>query len=66
MEWQGIIVGLLIALACAYLARRGWRAWQASQRGCGGGCGCASSNTESQAAPTLIPSDQLRLRNKTV
>jgi hypothetical protein len=62
MAWQWILVGLLITLACAYLARRAWRAWQVSQRGCGGGCGCASTKTNVEPAPSLIPSDQIRLR----
>lgn len=65
MYWQLIIVIVIVALAAAYLVRRAWRTW--NKRGCGGGCGCATSKQNGQpvASTTMIPAEQLKLRRTT-
>lgn len=42
MDWQLVVVGLIVAVAVVYLARRTVRSWSGSGgcgTGCGGGCG---------------------------
>jgi hypothetical protein len=64
VDWQVILVGLCVALALAYLARRGWRTWRGRAAGCGG-CKCAPAPETRPAAP-LISAEQLtaRLRHR--
>lgn len=61
MFWQWIIVLACVALATAYIARAAWRTWHPKPGGCGGGCGCATSNKE-VPRETLITVEQLRVR----
>jgi len=42
VEWQLILVALVIAGAVGYVARATWRTWRAGRTGCGGGCGCSA------------------------
>ena len=51
MGWQFAVVGLLVTGAVGYLGRAAWRAWEASKKGCGGGCGCASATVCMRAGP---------------
>lgn len=67
MDWQLIIVGVIVALAAAYLARAAWRTWTAARGKCGGGCGCAATtanSTKKNGAVTLIPAEQITLRRR--
>ena len=60
MTWQWLIVLLCIAAAAAYIARSAWRTWRPKAGGCGGGCGCAAEPSKE----TLIPADQLKVRQQ--
>jgi hypothetical protein len=64
VDWQFPLALLLVATAAGYLARRGWRSWRASRKGCGGSCGCHKTPTTGEAATgkVLIPVDQLTVR----
>lgn len=64
MFWQWLVVGLLIAVALAYLARQAWRTLRGRKAGCGTSCGCASKPTtpETNGKGALIPADQITLR----
>lgn len=65
MEWQLLLVGVLVVLSLAYLGRRTLRTWRGQGAGCGA-CKCAptSKTTAAAAADTLIPSEQLQLRRR--
>jgi hypothetical protein len=58
MDWQLAITAIVITLAGAYLAWRGYAEWRASKGGCAGGCGCAKAEQK----PAIIPVDQLTMR----
>jgi hypothetical protein len=61
MLWQYIIIGIVIAVALAYLGRVLWR----STKGCGGGCGCAGKNADATVTKvTIIPEEQLKIRQR--
>lgn len=64
MNWQLIIVGLLVGLALAYLARTIWRTWRLSKAGGCGSCGCKDKTASPAKADevVLIPSEQLKIR----
>jgi hypothetical protein len=59
MDVQLILVGLILALAILYLARRTWRTWAGKGRSCGG-CKCG----DNKPRETLIPVDQLHVRRR--
>ena len=65
MDWQLVVVALVVAAASLYLARQSWRAWSGKKAGCGS-CSCKPPPGASAAPPAgqvaLIPSDQLTLR----
>jgi hypothetical protein len=64
MDWQLLLVVVLVMLALLYLGRQTLRAWHGKSAGCGG-CKCPSTaNTSNSAAETLIPLDQIRLRRR--
>jgi hypothetical protein len=65
MEWQLLLVGVLVALALIYLGRQTLRTWRGQGAGCGA-CKCAtpSKKTNGTAADTLIPIEQLKLRRR--
>lgn len=65
MDWQMPLVGLGVAAAAAYIARRAWRTWTRKGSGCGGGCGAGCKT----AAPPAeggqgrrIPLEQITVR----
>jgi hypothetical protein len=64
MEWQHVLTWFAVALASAYVLRRGWHALRGTKGGCGGGCGCPKSNGETKTQPTLIAPEQLALRRR--
>jgi hypothetical protein len=67
MDWQLLIVGVLVCVALAYLGRRTLRAWRGKGSGCGGGCKCPGTAQTSNAtgtAHTLIPVEQITLRRR--
>jgi hypothetical protein len=53
MDWQLVVVGLLVIAAGGYLLRRAWRTWS---HGCGG-CGPTKAKE-----PTWVPVEQLTVR----
>ena len=69
MDWQLVVVGLIVAASCWYLVRQTWRSWSGKKSGCAG-CSCknpASSAGQAEGqgtAVTFIPSDQLALRRR--
>ena len=65
MDWQLLIVGILVLLALVYLGRQTLRAWRGKGAGCGG-CKCPSPmrTTTSAGTETLIPVEQIRLRRR--
>ena len=64
MVWQLTIVGILVALAAAYVGRKTWQSLRASKAGCGGSCGCAKTIPDAAEKPILIPPDQLTVRRR--
>ncbi len=67
MDWQLLLVGMIVTGAACYLARQTWRTWTRSKTGCGGGCGCGSKTAQAAATNghfTLIPAEQLSLRRR--
>jgi hypothetical protein len=67
MDWQALVVGVLIAVAVVYLGRQTWRTWFAPSGGCGGGCSCPGKKAEAKTAvpTTLISVDELTQRVRT-
>jgi hypothetical protein len=65
MDWQLLLVSVLVMLALLYLGRRTLRTWRGKGAGCGG-CKCPSTAKTSNvsATETLIPIDQVRLRKR--
>lgn len=63
MDWQLLLVGVLVVLALMYLGRRALRTWRGHSAGCGS-CKCSSTTKRSSAAETLIPIEQVRLRRR--
>ncbi len=67
MDWQLVVVGLIVAASCWYLVRQTWRSWSGKKAGCSG-CSCKSAAPATNQgeghgpAVTLIPPDQLTLR----
>jgi hypothetical protein len=64
VDWQLVLVGLVVAVAVAYLGRRAWRTWRGLGSGCGG-CKCSNSHPPATATPPqthFIPVEQLNLR----
>jgi hypothetical protein len=67
MDWQLLLVGLLVAGAAGYLVRQTWRTWTVSKTSCGGGCDCggkATAPTAGNGRATLIPPEQLSVRRR--
>jgi hypothetical protein len=65
MDWQLLIVGVLLVLALLYLGRRSLLTWRGKGAGCGGcKCSATAKSANASAAETLIPSEQIRLRQR--
>jgi hypothetical protein len=66
MDWQLLVVGVVLLLALAYLGRRTLRAWRGAGAGCGEcKCSSAAARPDRNGTPeTLIPVEQLRLRRR--
>jgi len=63
VDWQLILVGLLISLAFLYLSRESWRSWAGRKSGCAGGCHCGSKAKAGEKGQiTWITPDQLSAR----
>lgn len=52
--WQDALALILVALASASLARRGWRLFFQRPRGCGA-CGTCPGSTKEPAVTTIAP-----------
>ena len=66
MDWQLLIVGVLVVLALSYLGQQTLRTWIGKGKGCGG-CKCerATKSPDSVATQgTLIPVEQIKLRRR--
>jgi hypothetical protein len=64
MDWQLLVVVMVVMLALLYLTRQMLRTWRGKGAGCGG-CKCPSTtNAPNSPAETLIPIDQVRLRQR--
>jgi hypothetical protein len=64
VDWQLLIVGVIVAGAAGYLARQTWRTWSGKKSGCGG-CSCKSTTASaSQEQTPLIPAEQLTWRRR--
>jgi hypothetical protein len=65
MDWQLLLVDVLMVLALVYLGRRTLRTWRGQGAGCGG-CKCSSTakTSDGAAVETLIPIEQVRLRRR--
>ena len=61
MDWQMPLVGLGVAAAAAYIARRAWRTWARKGSGCGGcGSGCKTATPSAASGQgRLIPLEQI-------
>lgn len=53
-SWQDVVALLLVLLAVASLARRGWRTFFKRAPGCGGCGGCPSASEHAQPIVTSI------------
>jgi len=60
INWQLIIVGVIVTGAATYLVWRAARTWRAGKPGCGGSCGCAGSSEYQSAA--FVSSDEITVR----
>ncbi len=64
-NWQIPLVAMIVLAAVAYLVRRTWRTLTPGKAGgCGGGCGCARTASAPKEQGTLIPLEQITLRNR--
>jgi hypothetical protein len=61
MNWQLVIVIVLVSAASLYLARGAWRLWRGAAKGCGGSCKCDKPSLEE---PRLIPVESVVLRRR--
>lgn len=61
MNWQFLLVSVLVVAAAAYLLRAAWRTW-AVRSGCGGGCGCAKKGGAERG--TFVALEQLTVRGR--
>ena len=65
MDWQLLIVGVLLVLALLYLGRRTLRTWRGKGAGCGScKCSATAKSLNTGTTETLIPSEQIRLRQR--
>jgi hypothetical protein len=63
VDWQLLLVVVLVVLALLYLGQQTLRAWRGQGAGCGS-CKCPSATKTPNAAETLIPIEQVRLRRR--
>jgi hypothetical protein len=64
MDWQLLLVVVLVILALLYLGRQTLRTWRGKGTGCSG-CKCSGTvSTSNSTTETLIPIEQLRLRQR--
>lgn len=64
MDWQLLLVVVLVMLALLYLGRQTLRTWRGKGAGCGG-CKCPSTtSTPRSTTETLIPLEQVKLRRR--
>ncbi len=62
MDWQLVVVFVLVLSASLYLSRQTLRAWRGKAAGCGS-CKCSGiTAANSSGARTLIPVEQVKLR----
>ena len=61
--WQWLAVGLLIAVAAAFLLRRTWQTWSGTKQGCGGACDCSGKSGAAKEG-TVVVIRELTLRKR--
>ena len=61
MNWQSIVVAVLVSAAGFYLARSAWQSWRGASNGCGGSCKCDKPR---EIGPRLIPVESVALRSR--
>jgi hypothetical protein len=64
MDWQLLLVIVLVTLALLYLGRQSLRTWRGKGAGCGGCKRHGAASTAKSTAETLIPIQQVRLRRR--
>jgi hypothetical protein len=67
MDWQFVLVMVVVTLSAAYLLRRMVTTLFARKGSCGGGCGChapVAKDSQTTSPVTIIPVDQLRVRSQ--
>lgn len=64
MDWQLLIVVVLVMLALLYLGRQTLRTWRGKGAGCGGCKHHGTTNTMKATPETLIPLEQVKLRRR--
>ena len=67
MEWQFLIVLLVVAGAVFYLAHSLWRSWSGVKGSCGGSCACGKGLAGERPATgesSLIPAEEVTLRRR--
>jgi hypothetical protein len=65
MLYQWVAVGLIVAVAAAYVVRQTIRTWSGSKKtGCGGGCGsgCGSAGATKTGTAVFVPAEHLTVR----
>lgn len=62
MDWQFLLVIVLLTLALIYLGRQTLRTWSGKGGGCGGCKHHTAASRPNNEAQTLIPQEQVRLR----
>jgi hypothetical protein len=64
MDWQLLLVIVLVILALLYLGRRTLRTWRGKGAGCGG-CKCPGTvSAPNSTTETLIPLEHVKLRRR--
>jgi hypothetical protein len=66
MDWQLLLVGVLVLLSLAYLGRQTLRTWRGQRAGCGS-CKCSVTAKTPNTAPSpnaRIPLEQVQLRRR--
>jgi hypothetical protein len=64
MDWQLLLVIVLVVLALLYLGRRMLRTWRGNDASCGGCKRPSAASIGHSSAETVIPIEQVKLRRR--